>query len=211
MWRIAGLLSGALVLALLCAPAHAVPFVYNNGAPNQSNGNEMTQWIQAEDFVLAAPTTVTGVRFWDVSGAYQGSIVWQIYANNGNQPGSLLASGSVSPTRSATGNSLFFGNEFQNDFALSVALTSGTYWLGLHNGPLTTTTREEFYWETTNGNTTSTANEDNAPFGDNVWFNNGQEHAFILSGATELQPVPEPSSMLLLGTGLLLVLRKVRR
>ena len=133
MRGIAFALSGTFVLAMLSTPAQAAPFLYNNGAPNQANGNEMTQWIQAEDFVLPGPTTLTSVRFWDVEGAYQGSIVWHIYANNVNQPGGLLASGTVSPTHVATGNSLFFGNEFQDDFAFNVALAPGTYWLGLPN------------------------------------------------------------------------------
>jgi hypothetical protein len=29
--------------------------VYNNGLPNGPNGNEMTYWIQAEDFPLLLP------------------------------------------------------------------------------------------------------------------------------------------------------------
>ncbi len=35
--------------------AHA-GIVYNNGGPNQQNGNEATQWVQTEEFTLASPT-----------------------------------------------------------------------------------------------------------------------------------------------------------
>lgn len=194
--------------------ASAGPLVYNNGLPNQANGNEMTQWIQAEDFTLTTATTLGDARFWSVSpaGAYQGSIVWQIYANAGGQPGALLHSGTANPTRTFTGNNLFFGQEFQNDFALpNISLAAGTYWLGLHNGPLTTTNRLEFYWETTNvggGNTgTARGREDVAPFGAGGWFNNGQEHAFQLFATN----VPEPMSMVVFGGLAVAGLAGVRR
>ena len=44
--------------ALVCAQ------LYNGGLPNHQNGNELTMWVQANDFSLAAPATVTGIRFW---------------------------------------------------------------------------------------------------------------------------------------------------
>ena len=40
--------------------------IYDNGGPNQQGGNEMTEWIQAEDFNLSADSTLMIVNFWDI-------------------------------------------------------------------------------------------------------------------------------------------------
>ena len=221
----------AIVVVILCGSSsfvHATPFFYDNGAPNHLSGAEMTQWVEADDFTLTDATTLTGIRFWNVQDdvrvigtTYQGSISWQIFTNNAIEPGTVVASGTTAAvTRSATGHSLPPAQgslpEFQHDFALpSVALSPGTYWLALHNGPLTTETFQQFYWESTNPNATLIAVNDIAPF-DGGWMQNPPEAsqlAFQLFGDTgSAAAVPEPASLLLLGAGVLGVARhKVRR
>jgi hypothetical protein len=168
--------------------------IYDNGGPNQQNGNEMTEWIQAEDFNLSADSTLTIVNFWDIEvpggAAYQGEIDWTLYADAGGMPGAAFASGAAvggDVTRTFIQCCVLgLYDEYSNSFNISpgVPLTAGTtYWLGLHNGPLTFTTRSEFYWETTNFNGTFAGHEDQAPF-DGVWFDNAEEHAFNLEGTT---------------------------
>ena len=166
--------------------------IYDNGGPDQVNGNEMTGWLQAEDFNLSADSTLTSVNFWDIEApggaSYQGEIDWVIYADAGGQPGAAIANGAavgadVTRTFIQPGV-LGFYDEYSLSFNISpgVPLTAGTtYWLGLHNGPLTFTTRTEFYWETTAFNGTYTGLEDGAPF-DGGWGDNFSEHAFNLGG-----------------------------
>ena len=166
--------------------------IYDNGGPDQLNGNEMTEWLQAEDFTLSADSTLTSVNFWDIEAtrgaSYQGEIDWVLYADAGGQPGASFASGAAvgaAVTRTFIQSCVLgFYDEYSLSFNISpgVPLTAGTtYWLGLHNGPLTFTTYSSFYWETTAFNGTYTGLEDDAPF-DGGWADNFNEHAFNLGG-----------------------------
>jgi hypothetical protein len=184
----------------------ALALVYDGGAPNQLSGNEMTQWIQANSFTLGAADTIVAARFWDINATtgFSGSITWAVYANNAGSPGALLNTGSVAGfNRVDTGNSVLGLEEFRNDLNIgAVALAAGTYWLGLHNGPLSNQARAEFYWETTSAAKPAGA-ELVAPFnGSWTQSSGGNPHAFQLfdtplpSGST----TPEPSSLFLLGS-----------
>jgi hypothetical protein len=204
------------VVLLASAFAYADNIIYNNGGPNQQNGNEMTNWIQAEDFTLDTDNTVTDVHFWTIEdpnvGGYAGSIWYGIYTDAGGAPGTLVGGGhTVAPDNRTfiQGGILGVFDEYAYDLTIDpFAATAGTtYWLALHNGPLDNNARAEVYWETTDPNGTATGQEFFLP--DGSWAGNGQEHAFYLTGGQG--GVPEPGTLMLMGTGVLGALAGLRR
>ena len=83
--------------------------VFDNGAPNQLSGHEMTLYLQANQFTLTSGAVFGSITFWDGAGdapIFQGSIYWEICANSAsNLPGTVLFSGlSTTVTHTATGN-----------------------------------------------------------------------------------------------------------
>jgi hypothetical protein len=193
-----------LVIALLFPPAApAYAQVWDNGLPDGSSGLEMTYWLRADDFILSDPTTVHMFRVWGLSdlgetAGYLGTLHWALYTDNGGVPGFSIATGSGS---ARTYYGFMKWHHWQHDLSVpSLFLGPGIYWLALHNGPWTSTTWERYFWATsaqTGGNVTQA---DRPFFGG--WYN---EHPFDLAfqvyGETGI--VPEPSTVILLGTGLL--------
>lgn len=212
----------AAILTLACAPVHAA-LVFDNGAPNGLNGNEMTGWIQAEDFILSGPMNITGIRFWAFTlsgGAYSGSIYWEIRNDASGAPGAVVsgASGLVTLTPVNEGPLAFGGNNrLRFDIPVSGVTLSGgtTYWLALHNGPLTNDRVQFMYWETTNSGFGVSGNELFTPF-TGSWSSNGLEHAFQIfgerldgGGSGGGGEIPEPSTWVLMSAGIgLLALRR---
>ena len=150
--------------------------IFDNGTPDLQNGFEMSNWIEADQFILTTGATVQSVKFWDLEriGFFQSTIPWAIYSNSGsNKPGSLIASGvSSNLTHILTGRNDGFGYiEFVSTFDITpVSLPAGTYWLALHNGPFSYRI-QQVYWETANHPSTIPSQCDIAPFNGN-WLNN---------------------------------------
>ncbi|MDQ2950074.1 MAG: hypothetical protein M3Y27_29745 [Acidobacteriota bacterium] len=156
---------------LICIPgvmaktSHAT-VIYDNGPPlsytdrTTVTGWEMTHYVQANNFFLANPSRFEGFLFWDLEqpGYFAGTILWQIYSDNGNgKPGTLLLSGtSRNLSHSSTGFTAF-GNFGENVTSFDLgpfSLPRGSYWIALHNGDLSygmTGTYQDwnFYWEAT--------------------------------------------------------------
>ncbi len=193
-------------VAALAAPGTSSAQVYDNGLPDGDSGNEMTEWIQANDFTLGQSYNVTGFRFWAVSlapSAYLGQIAWRIHGNDAGAPDddNVLFSGLSAAVPVDEGNLGFQGNtRLRFDIGTNFTLGAGTYWLSLHNGDYSNTSRREFYWETTDPNGTLGAHEDQAPFDDGGWFNLQREHAFQIFGQPSVS-VPEPGTFALIALG----------
>jgi hypothetical protein len=187
------------ILGLIAKPCRAIA-IYDNGAPLSSTdpttvtGWEMTHYIQANNFFLANPSRFESLVFWDLEqpGYFAGSIVWQIYSDNGDgTPGTLIVNGtSRNLTHSGTGFTAF-GNFSENitRFELGpLSLPTGSYWLALHNGDLsngaTGTVQDwNFYWEATRNITAALPLKKIAPY-DGSWFSltNPKDAEFQISG-----------------------------
>lgn len=208
MNKFSGRLAAVMAAALVVSIPQAVPaaIVYDNGPPSVNAGNEMTAWIQAEDFTIGA-STITDVRFWNnqsqASGVYNGSISWAIYADASGSPGATLFSGNTAAvTRALMAVSGGF-DEYQNNFSIgSINLGAGTYWLGLHNGPIANNGRAEFFWAATNPNMTTPGHEFSLPSGP-TWDSTRTEHAFVLYNNPATVVVPEPSTLAMGATALI--------
>lgn len=180
-------ISGAVVDAAL---------IYDNGSPDLINGFEITHWRQASQFTLGTGAILGNVRFWDLeaSSAFQSSILWEIRSNSAsNIPGAVLFSGtSVNLTHVVTGRNANPYPEFVNSFDLSsVSLPAGTYWVVLHNGPLSNNTSKDIFWETAINTSTLPSLSDLAPFAGN-WESNNYNGS-LSQLAFQLNGVPGPS------------------
>lgn len=181
-----------LLLAALGAPCTQAGLLHDNGPPDQRNGSEMTHWLEADDFVLAEPARLESIKFWtfEKDGFFAGSIVWQIYSDNGaGEPGNLILSGtSRNLSHVATGFAAFGGfKEFISTFELGpLSLPRGTHWLALHNGPLSNHNTQNFFWEATGRATGAASHANVAPF-NGPWNSNAfpglpSDFAFQLHG-----------------------------
>jgi hypothetical protein len=162
--------------------------LYCNGeAPDYANGNEMTQWAQAEDFTgvtgdigsvhfSALDINNNGLANWD------GTVQYAIYLGDPNNA-NVVASGDGQNVTAAfdQNNGSWDFYDFDFDLASPVSVTGGnTYYLALHLGA--DFVFDGIYWSTQAANGTASGTESNGGFG-GPWNANGLEHYFCLIGA----------------------------
>lgn len=216
---------GAVVLALHAGSALAAVTLWDNGGPGASalGGSGMSDTNQAQDFTLGFTSDLTAARFWNLQASandYAGSIFYQIVNDAAGTPGSTVyGSGTATPTRAAAGTVLGL-SQFQNDFSIAVSgLLAGTYWIELHNGPITNSAFSDFYWSWAdiggaNGGSTR-GQEDDLNEVAVQWTTNDSEHAFAIFGDRVIEPpppeIPEPATLALTGVALSFLAMRRRR
>jgi len=157
--------------------------IFDGGPPDQVNANEMTSWVQAEDFVLAQDEVLGDVHFWTAEiGPWDGTLVWFLFLDDAGQPAAApFAFGNgILIDKVETGGIVDGAPEFEYwmDLDTPVPLTGGvTYYLGLLLGA---TPDFIIFWETTSAGFGSTGWESLGGTFDN-WSNNGLDHAFFLT------------------------------
>ncbi|MBI4890639.1 MAG: PEP-CTERM sorting domain-containing protein [Acidobacteria bacterium] len=201
----------AATVLSVCAPGAVI---FDNGAPNLIAGDNMSEFLMAEDFSLTGTYDLTNIRFWSLQSTandYRGSVYWAIHSDGASAPGAIAFGGVTAAIAGvATGNSagapLGYAEYVYDINPGAVQLTAGTYWLALHNGPLANIDPAEMLWETT-----STGSGLAGRYFDTTWVSTDQEHAFLIEGNRVVGgQVPEPGSLMLLGSGLALVLLRLK-
>ena len=209
---IAFLIVVAMVGLTAMANANSVNIIYDNGAPDQVQGWESAQWVSADDFTLPKNSWITDAHFWtgEYADNWDGTLDYYIFADNGGAPGaSPIYSGSgQNISKTFTGVVFNGANEFYYEFDTETPLYllgNTTYWFALHLASGFPYLR--IHWETT-----GTYSGDNMHSSLGGTFDNWvgtwpYDLAFQLTG----EPVPEPATMFLLGTGLVGVAGAARR
>lgn len=213
-------LAGFVVtLALLVwgRTSSAAPIIFDNGSPNQDTaiGSELFKQQTAENFSLVTgSTTVTGVNWWGVYGnaatpppADDFIVAFFNDAAGQPEPTPFLGFHLGDVGRTATGQSLSGFPQFEI-FAYSASISPTaflpgvTYWVALLNDT-TADLDDDWFWATSSFLGIHAFRQGATV----VWSVSPSDLAFNLTG--EAEPIPEPATVLLIGTGLVAV--RIRR
>jgi len=182
-----------LLGALAAVPAYADSTLYTNGPSSYSIAGKpiSSGWFLMDSFTISQNSTVTSMNFvvWLNPGDTLSSVDWLIMTSPFG--GTNEGSGTTSTTNSFIGIDGmydYFDIYKESSSIPDLSLDAGTYWLQFQNAAATN--GHIVYWDENDG--PSSAYLDNYAIG---------SESFQILGYEE-SPVPEPSSFLLLGSGL---------
>lgn len=191
------------------------PLAYDNGMtdPNLDSGNEMSQWVQADDFELASATALTGaeVDWFDLNAGneWDGGIEWFIFADAAGSPGAIVDQGTGSELTTTLISNANGWDWFTTSFAFdhSVPLAANTrYWFGLHWAADQDYVRDEVYFAFSQAQSFSTSHESELGTFDNWLVVVGEDRGFRLFDVGAAVPAVSHWGLGVLGVGLLLAL-----
>lgn len=190
--------------ALAALPAAATQ-LYTNGPVNGNLSAWAINFSSAteDSFTLTQASWLSSATFyvWEFPGDTMSSVDWGI---------DTVPTSYANPTTATTTQTLLFNNgSFDIDketISLSGAYAPGTYYFFLENAVVSN--GDTTWWDINNGPSTAFVND----FGDvnGVLFRGTNSNAFAIDGSP-LSAVPEPSSLLLLGSGLAAFTARMRR
>jgi hypothetical protein len=223
-----------LVLLVVAGAARADVFWYNGDLDSVGNqvssvgGGDGAYALTYDDFVVPSGGWVVDTVWSNdlMGGSFSTSTAyWEIRSGvSAGDAGTLVASGTSTATKTATGRSAFGLTEYTMEVTgLSVPLDAGTYWLTV--APVASSSAMYAYCPTTSG-----LNAVGTPAGDDgnsflyapLYGNNYTPISDVLEytpvdfsmgvgGTVQAGQVPEPCTLALFGLGALGLLRRRRR
>jgi len=209
------------IVSLQCAKADSILFNQPATAPGgyASQQSPNTNYLAADDFTLQTGAFITGVQW---QGAFSseppGNItqfVVTFWSNNHGLPGSILMTytfaGNAAQTFVGSGSNGFLEYDYAEMLSSPFTVHNGvTYWISIR--PTTDfPAQPQWYWR--EGPDTGFSAQSSS--GGLTFQEVGGGDAFTLIGTTFSEPpppsVPEPSTLLLVGSGLLTIFHYRRR
>ncbi len=209
--RIASLTLLALCLAVV--PAVAQNDIYDNGATNGTTDGWTINFgfAVSDTFTLSSAANVSGLNF----------AAW-------TTPGDVLQTAEVSITSSEFGGTSYFDQTVSftqsgcvsNQYGYNVctesstfsgpSLNAGTYWLNLQNASVNT--GDPIYWDENGGPSSASENTiGTVPSESFTLLGGSGASSGVSSGASSGTSTPEPSSIMLFGSGVLGLAGLLRR
>jgi hypothetical protein len=201
-------------LTILCLALAAVPAWanYENGPANGTTDAWTINfgYIVSDSWVEQSATTVTGfyLYLWEFPGDTVSQVDWSI--TSGENGGTVYGSGT------ATGKDTFIcTNQYGYDIdhfavtGLNVALNAGTYWLNIQNASVAS--GDPVYWDENSGIGCNSPGCPSKASESAVGTIPSEAFTIIESGGTSTGMTPEPSSIMLFGSGILGLAGVLRR